>query len=67
VWVSVYLYMFQITWFTSMFPYMLLLILFIRGLTLEGATDGIIYYLYPDFTRLTESEVFQTDISCFLV
>ena len=40
-----------------MFPYVLLFILLIRGVTLPGAKDGIVYYLKPDFTRLTESTV----------
>lgn len=47
----------KVTWFTSMFPYVLLLILLIRGVTLEGAADGIAYYLYPNFTKLMESQV----------
>ncbi|ESO03658.1 hypothetical protein HELRODRAFT_99945 [Helobdella robusta] len=47
----------KITWFTSMFPYVLLLILLIRGLTLPGAGQGITYYLKPNFSRLSDSMV----------
>ena len=47
----------QVTWFTSLFPYVLMFILLIRGLTLPGSKDGIVYYLYPDFTKLTHSTV----------
>ena len=47
----------QVTWFTSMFPYVLLFVLLIRGLTLDGAKDGIVYYLKPDFYKLRESTV----------
>jgi len=32
-------------------------VLLIRGLTLPGSKDGIVYYLYPDFTKLTQSTV----------
>jgi len=32
-------------------------ILLVRGLTLPGSKDGIVYYLYPDFTKLTHSTV----------
>ena len=45
------------TWFTSLFPYVLMFVLLIRGLTLPGSKDGIVYYLYPDFTKLTQSTV----------
>lgn len=35
----------------------MLLILLIRGVTLPGARDGIIYYLYPDISRLSDPQV----------
>lgn len=47
----------KVVYFTATFPYVVLTILLIRGVTLEGAVDGIIFYLYPDFTRLTEAQV----------
>ena len=40
-----------------MFPYVLLFILLVRGLTLPGAKQGIIYYLRPNFHKLLESGV----------
>ncbi|XP_051266886.1 sodium- and chloride-dependent GABA transporter 3-like isoform X7 [Dicentrarchus labrax] len=47
----------KVAYFTAPFPYVMLLILLIRGLTLPGAWDGIYYYLYPDLTRLANLEV----------
>jgi SNF family Na+-dependent transporter len=38
--------------FTALFPYLPMLALFIRGMTLEGAWDGLKYYLIPDAQRL---------------
>jgi SNF family Na+-dependent transporter len=35
----------------------MLFVMLIRSVTLEGATDGIIYYLSPDFSRLKEPRV----------
>ncbi|MED6256143.1 hypothetical protein ATANTOWER_020663, partial [Ataeniobius toweri] len=35
----------------------MLFILLIRGVTLPGALDGIIYYLYPDISRLSDPQV----------
>lgn len=48
----------KVAYFTATFPYVMLLILFIRGVTLPGAMDGIYYYLSPDLNRLASIEVF---------
>ncbi|XP_068195959.1 sodium- and chloride-dependent GABA transporter 3-like [Antennarius striatus] len=47
----------KVVYFTATFPYAMLLILLIRGLTLPGAWDGIYYYLYPDLNHLPILEV----------
>lgn len=44
-------------YFTATFPYVVITILLIRGLTLDGAADGIIFYLKPDFSRLGDIQV----------
>ncbi|XP_055004250.1 sodium- and chloride-dependent GABA transporter 2-like [Boleophthalmus pectinirostris] len=46
-------------YFTATFPYAMLLVLLIRGVTLPGAIDGIIYYLYPDISRLSDPQVWM--------
>jgi NSS family neurotransmitter:Na+ symporter len=38
-------------------PFILLIILFLRAVTLEGALDGIMVYLRPDFSALRRPEV----------
>lgn len=47
----------QVVYFTALFPYVMLAILLVRGLTLPGALQGVIYYLYPDISRLADLQV----------
>jgi solute carrier family 6 GABA transporter-like protein 6/8/11/12/13 len=44
-------------YFTAVFPYVMLLVLLIRGVTLPGAWEGIKYYLYPDLKQVAVLEV----------
>lgn len=45
------------TYVTSTFPYAILIILLIRGVTLEGSMEGIKYYVLPDWKRLASAKV----------
>jgi len=47
----------KILLFTVPFPVFLIIILLIRGLTLEGATSGLNYYLSPDWSQLLQAKV----------
>jgi len=47
----------KVVMITVPLPVLCLVILAVRGLTLPGAVDGVIYYLQPDFTKLTDPRV----------
>ena len=44
-------------WVTATMPYIVLFILFIRGVTLEGASVGLEYYLKPKWKKLLDVKV----------
>ncbi|GAA6090167.1 solute carrier family 6 member 22, tandem duplicate 1 [Tachysurus ichikawai] len=49
----------KVVYFTATFPYVILTVLLVRGVTLPGAVNGIIFYLKPDPTRLTDPQVWM--------
>jgi solute carrier family 6 amino acid transporter-like protein 5/7/9/14 len=49
----------KVVYFTSLFPYVLLTIMLIRGVTLEGAGLGITFYLTPDWGKLASAQVWS--------
>ncbi|KAL5005876.1 hypothetical protein ScPMuIL_017034 [Solemya velum] len=49
----------KVMYFTAIFPYILLTILLIRGLTLDGHGQGIDFYLSADWDKLSEAKVWS--------
>uniref|UniRef100_A0A673LBL9 Transporter n=1 Tax=Sinocyclocheilus rhinocerous TaxID=307959 RepID=A0A673LBL9_9TELE len=49
----------KVVYVTATFPYLMLLVLLVHGVSLPGAVDGIVYYLKPNHTRLTDPQVWM--------
>ncbi|XP_029963527.1 sodium- and chloride-dependent GABA transporter 2-like [Salarias fasciatus] len=49
----------KVVYFTATFPYLMLIILLIRGLSLPGAQEGVMFYLLPEVSRLTDPQVWM--------
>ncbi|XP_034023846.1 sodium- and chloride-dependent GABA transporter 2-like [Thalassophryne amazonica] len=49
----------KVVYFTATFPYIMLFILLIRGLSLPGALQGVKFYLLPEPSRLIDPQVWM--------
>jgi SNF family Na+-dependent transporter len=49
----------KVVYVTATFPYLVLVILVAFGATLDGAKDGIEFYLKPDLSKLSEGKVWS--------
>ncbi|XP_065668534.1 sodium- and chloride-dependent transporter XTRP3 isoform X2 [Hydra vulgaris] len=47
----------KVVYFTSLFPYVILVILFFVGVTLEGASNGVKKFFTPDFSKLKDPSI----------
>ncbi|MHC4618828.1 MAG: sodium-dependent transporter [Planctomycetota bacterium] len=49
----------KIVWWTVPLPWLMLLVLTVRGLTLEGSMEGLAYYLNPDWSELGKATTWR--------
>ncbi|XP_040005647.1 sodium-dependent proline transporter isoform X2 [Xiphias gladius] len=49
----------KVVYVTATFPYFVLIVLIIRGATLEGSLQGVAFYLTPDWGRLANAQVWN--------
>jgi len=53
----------KMAYFTAIFPYTVMLMLLVKGLTLPGALDGIIFLFTPDWPKLLEIKVWYAAVT----
>ena len=44
-------------YFGAIFPYIMLTVLLVKGITMDGYQDGIKYFLQPDLDKLADVNV----------
>jgi len=47
----------KVAYFTALFPYVVLVTLLIRGATLNGAVEGILFFVRPNWSKLLDINV----------
>jgi len=52
-----YLRFSQVVYFTATFPYVILIILLVRGALLPGAIEGVKFYTIPQWSKLIKPKV----------
>lgn len=53
-------------YFLAIFPYIMIVCLLIKAVTLKGAMNGIIFFIKPNFEKLFEADVWYAAVTqCF--
>ena len=53
----------KVAYFTAIFPYIVLITLLVRGLTLEGSMEGIMFYITPKWSELLNLKVWYAAVT----
>ena len=49
----------RVVYVTVSFPYLIMTVLLVRAVTLEGALEGILFYVTPDWDRIWDVRVWE--------
>lgn len=50
-------------YFLAVFPYIVLIILLVRSATLEGAVDGMLYFITPEWDKILEAKLWYAAVT----
>uniref|UniRef100_A0A182PFL1 Sodium-dependent nutrient amino acid transporter 1 n=1 Tax=Anopheles epiroticus TaxID=199890 RepID=A0A182PFL1_9DIPT len=53
----------KVAYFLAIFPYVVMLVLLVRACTLEGAADGMLYFIKPQWDRILEAKVWYAAVT----
>jgi len=53
----------KLAYFNALFPYAVMLVLLVKGLTLDGALDGLKFFFKPDWSKLAEPQVWYAAVT----
>lgn len=51
------------SYFLALFPYVIMLVLLVRALTLPGAFDGVMFFLTPKWDKLLDARVWYAAVT----
>merc|ERR1712154_443671 len=53
----------KLAYFNALFPYAVMFVLLVKGLTLDGALDGLKFFFKPDWSKLAEPQVWYAAVT----
>lgn len=51
------------SYFLAVFPYIVMLILLVRSATLDGAVEGMMYFIKPQWNKLLDAKVWYAAVT----
>ena len=58
-----FLFLFKVAYVTAIFPYLVLITLLVKGLTLDGALQGILFYIKPQWDKILDLNVWYAAVT----
>merc|ERR1712183_23436 len=53
----------KLAYFNALFPYVVMFVLLVKGLTLDGAVDGLKFFFTPDWSKLVQPKVWYAAVT----